>query len=701
MMADTDVSDYTHAAPVYRAAAWPGVLPLPAGQKTPPPRGYTGDPGTWPTADDYTRWDGEYANGNIALRLPAGVIGIDADLYKPEHAAAWITFTAGLPELPLTAMSTSRHDGSGIRLYRVPDDARFRGKFAWGEVIQRHHRYLIAPPSIHPETGKPYRWLTTDGELLEAEDGGFYVPRIGDLPELPPEWVTALQTPPTAAEIAEEHVIGKAALTRRHIDYTDWAPSVHKTVERALGGMTRGSRHDTMVAAAANLARAAKSEFNGAEDAWQTVRAAFIDAVDPDREGVKEADTAWETACALVRATPSTVPDKDARIAEYRQDGDNALREMAGPKANGQEPRTEPEPPKADESILLPAPVDWHALWLRECNNEWLVEDVWPLGRQLHVFAARKTGKSLVSLWMAGNIAIGRDPFNGTPRTPMHVTYLDHEMTEDDLLERAEGMGFAPDQLANLHYYLLPSMPPLDTAGGGARLMQLIERDESQAVVIDTLSRVVQGEENSNDTYQNFYAYTGRPLKRAGVSMMRLDHEGHEAGRSRGASSKADDVDVIWRLQNTDDGKAFVRSAARIAWVPERVDLIERTEPLSFSTGMPSWPAGTKDKALELDSIGAPIDVSKRKARELLKEAHIEAGRDTVLTKAIAYRKTRVRDDPFAVSKPVDNHPQSGSQTPGTTPFGTTPEPHLGTETHHASDLREPPREPPGTSTRG
>lgn len=328
--------------------------------------------------------------------------------------------------------------------------------------------------------------------------------------------------------------------------------------------------------------------------------------------------------------------------------------------------RMRPSPPSRDEpggqgeddlEIMLPERVDWDALWLREAHNEWLVEDVWPLGRQLHIFAGRKTGKSLLSLWMAAQLAIGRDPFTGAHQAPIDVTYLDHEMTEDDLLERVESMGLMPAQLGRLNYYLLPSMPPLDTAAGGSRLMQLVERDGSQAVIIDTLSRVVQGEENSNDTYQNFYAHTGRRLKQAGIGMARLDHEGHEPGRARGASSKADDVDVLWRLEATDGGLALVRKAARIAWVPERVNIASTDDPLSFSTGLPSWPHGTKDKADELDRIGAPVEVTKRQARALLKAGGLEPGRDGLLLKAIQYRKNRARNDLLKLGNHAGNHP--------------------------------------------
>ena len=316
-------------------------------------------------------------------------------------------------------------------------------------------------------------------------------------------------------------------------------------------------------------------------------------------------------------APPLTDADapEDPRVASHRTDTDKT------------------------DTILLPDQIDWEALYAREPHTDWLVEDFWPVGRQLHIFAPRKAKKSLVTLWIAGNLASGLDPFTGTKCEPIHVTYLDHEMTEDDVLERLEAMGFQPDDLTRLHYYLLPSMPPLDTPDGGGRLMRLLERDQSKAVIIDTLSRVVKGEENSNDTYQAFYANTGRRLKQAGISLARLDHEGHEAGRSRGASSKADDVDIVWRLQATDDGVAFVRKASRISWVPERVDLTQRDEPLSFTTGLQSWPAGTAAKAKELDKIGAPLKISKRQAVLMLKDNGYEPGRHDVLLKAIRHRQ--------------------------------------------------------------
>lgn len=289
----------------------------------------------------------------------------------------------------------------------------------------------------------------------------------------------------------------------------------------------------------------------------------------------------------------------------------------------------------------LPQPVDWHALYNRTNDAEWLVEDVWPEGRQLHIHAPRKAGKSLLMLHIAASLAAGRDPFNGRTQPPVRVSYLDYEMTEDDLLERLEEMGYTEDDHEHLTYYLWPAIAPLDTPEGGRALLELVRRDRSRAVVLDTVSRVVEGDENSNDTFRNLFRFSGLHLKAEGVALARLDHEGHEGGRSRGASAKADDVDVVWQLKPTDDGLTLVKKAARMAWIADRVDLAKTNDPLGFRRVSDSWPAGTREKADQLDRLGVPLDSSKRAARDAIKAAGEAPGRDVVLLKALAFRRQR------------------------------------------------------------
>lgn len=149
------------------------------------------------------RWERSNPDANIALRLPDGVIGIDLDLYEDptkdhpaeERQAAWKELEARLGPLPESPRATCRNDGiSGIRLYRVPAGWKATGilpaapvcqghplpdgrealpgdSVSPGEVIQHHHRYMVAPPSLHP-SGRRYRWH------------GGNLPPVSDLPLL-------------------------------------------------------------------------------------------------------------------------------------------------------------------------------------------------------------------------------------------------------------------------------------------------------------------------------------------------------------------------------------------------------------------------------------------------------------------------------------------------------------------------------------
>lgn len=305
-------------------------------------------------------------------------------------------------------------------------------------------------------------------------------------------------------------------------------------------------------------------------------------------------------------------------------------------------------PPEPDEAAGPThfQPVDLQALAAQQyTETQWLVEDIWPVGRQIHIHAQRKAGKSLLMLWMACCIAMGRDPFTGEPRLPQVVGYYDPEMSEEDLRERLEDMGLVPIPpllAANLHYYLMQPLPPLDTEQGGLMLLQQCLRMKETAVFIDSLARFIQGKENDSNTYFDLYRFTGRPLKAAGISFARSDHEGWEEGRSRGSSAKNDDVDIVWHLKPTDNGMELVRKFARVSYVPETVSLYKQTEPtLSFARSIMSWPGGTKEKADELDELGVPLDAGRRVIMRMLKAAGKPMGKNEVLAAAIRFRKQR------------------------------------------------------------
>ena len=165
-------------------------LPLPPRQKWPPPKGWTGAGAPMADLEQVRRWERSDSSGNIALASAGG-----RDRHRPRPlrgpdegspgrraagrlATSWSAASARCrnPRGPPAATTAS----SGIRLYRVPAgwkgagilpaapvceghplpdgrEARPGNPVSPGEVIQHHHRYMVAPPSVHP-SGRPYRW---------------------------------------------------------------------------------------------------------------------------------------------------------------------------------------------------------------------------------------------------------------------------------------------------------------------------------------------------------------------------------------------------------------------------------------------------------------------------------------------------------------------------------------------------------------
>ena len=314
-----------------------------------------------------------------------------------------------------------------------------------------------------------------------------------------------------------------------------------------------------------------------------------------------------------------------ARSRRWQRHAQEALRLLG--EANGDGPRLFlDELAKIEADVPAPdvdtsAVIDWPAFWSRDhTEEEWVYPDVLARGRGHALYAGHKQGKSLLALFMAAKMATGE--------APIVVSYLDFEMTEADLFDRLEDMGYGPGtDLSRLSYALLPSFPPLDTPEGGEALARHLDTVQAKwpghhlVVVVDTIGRAICGEENSADTFRNFYTYTGIRLKRRGATWVRLDHAGKDADRGqRGSSGKGDDVDVVWHLKQTENGVTLQRHRARMSWVPERVTLKLTESPLGYvPLSFGDWPAGTGEVANMLDRLEVPLDATRRVASGALR----------------------------------------------------------------------------------
>jgi hypothetical protein len=215
----------------YIDAGWDAPFPLPAGKKFPPPEGFTGAGGRYPTNEDFDRWIEQDRYGNYGVRAPLGVIGIDWDFYKGHQLYDWV-----MPYICRAPRSTSKggDDESAIYWVRVPvhlvEQLRDRHFAEAGtEVIRAQHRYAVVWPSVHPDTGQTYRWYAAGSET--PLDGP---PELDDLPAVTQEVLTKV-----IAQYGGGRRTGKSSgVSRRGAG--ELAPAVELSELGSLKALVRG-----------------------------------------------------------------------------------------------------------------------------------------------------------------------------------------------------------------------------------------------------------------------------------------------------------------------------------------------------------------------------------------------------------------------------------------------------------------------------
>lgn len=318
---------YSVAAQDYFDAGW-SPIPLPFKTKWPPADGFTGARGEYVDAKRLKLWLGtkgrasagnmtwKSAEGNVALRLHPNFIGIDVDMY--DDKAGRETFHRAIEAwgaLPATWYASSRSDGSGIRLFRIPEGLAWPGKLPQGggvELVRWDHRYVVCAPSIHDKTGQPYAWFHDDRGLVSDE-----IPEWDEIPALPEAWVEGLTS-------------GKQWTARATADMDteavrDWLSARNggkpcTTMRRTLSGALRtvrtagddGGAHDAGRDGAWALIGDAAAGHGGVESALKSLRKAFVEAIKERRGHDGDRLAAEEWARIVVRGVQKVAAEGEA-----------------------------------------------------------------------------------------------------------------------------------------------------------------------------------------------------------------------------------------------------------------------------------------------------------------------------------------------------------------------------------------------------
>lgn len=311
-MTDASSMPYWQTAETYFEAGW-SPIPLPFKQKSPTPDDVQGGSRPYVTAAQVARWIGKKAlgkgfrgrpeqakagnlsflPGNIALRMPPNIVGIDIDLWGGKAGAE--TFADAEKRwgpLPPTWASTSRVDGSGIRFFRVPEGLKWRDVGPGVETIKCYHRYAVVMPSVHDKTGKRYFWIRPDGEHVTDE-----FPSPEELPVMPAAWVAGLTDGQEYSGSGDAGDIDYKSAAEWLAEYG--AGDMCDTMQLTLTKYTRtvreagedGGAHDRARDGAWAIVGDAGLGHTGAEEAIRQLGAVFLTAVS-GRRG-KEANGEW------------------------------------------------------------------------------------------------------------------------------------------------------------------------------------------------------------------------------------------------------------------------------------------------------------------------------------------------------------------------------------------------------------------------
>jgi RecA-family ATPase len=275
-------------------------------------------------------------------------------------------------------------------------------------------------------------------------------------------------------------------------------------------------------------------------------------------------------------------------------------------------------------------PLDWSGLD-EVVPGEPVIPGLLNAGESGSLVAQAGAGKSLLMLEIAVSLALGESVLGTPARDPITVMYIDMENPHAELVDRLRRMGHAPTELAGhpLFYFSFPDLPPLDTEDGGCKLAVKAEKYEPKLIVFDTISRLVEGKEDSADTWRNLYNHTMIPLRRQGRAVLRLDHQGHDSSKgARGSSAKRDDVDVAWIMKHNGKNVTLIRDKGRGLSHSEKIMLRRHTAPTRH---LPVLAEGKQGECIgALDRLEVPLDSSRDEAARILRENDYPCRNDIV-----------------------------------------------------------------------
>ena len=170
-------------------------------------------------------WSRQYPNcGWRVVMEGSGIWALDVDVPSVRHKHDGVTALQELIAVhgPLPPRPTTRSGGGGLALFFRHEGEPIVGKGghpALGIDPRRGRQSVTVPPSIHPDTRRPYRWLVAPWELAPPPAPGWLLGLLAPPPVPPLD-----ASPPRLPDTAGDHRRYALAALRRAADRTATAP---------------------------------------------------------------------------------------------------------------------------------------------------------------------------------------------------------------------------------------------------------------------------------------------------------------------------------------------------------------------------------------------------------------------------------------------------------------------------------------------
>ena len=149
---------------------------------------------------------------NIGSPVPDNLLVLDVDPRNGGSVQA-LEHIADVTLPPTLEVISGRRDGGRHLYYFRPFQQPYRGNIPHG-IDVKLNGYMVMPPSVHPDTGKPYRWVEREVARLPRQVAALMLPRTR----------TTRQTPSATDAVALAMWLRTLQLGERH-DGLFWAAS--------------------------------------------------------------------------------------------------------------------------------------------------------------------------------------------------------------------------------------------------------------------------------------------------------------------------------------------------------------------------------------------------------------------------------------------------------------------------------------------